>query len=494
MANLMYGFSLLFSGNNFLVLLIGVVVGYFLGIVPGISAAVSLALLIPFTFGMDPVSAMILLTTIYTAINFGGGIPAILLNTPGTPSAAATVLDGYPLAQQGKAKKALGITMFASGIGGFFSVIMMIAFSMPLALFALRFGPPEYFILAIMGLSVVAGLSADNLTKGLILASLGLFLTTVGMDPIGGGFRYVMSFHLLEGIPFVPALIGLFAISEIFSMMEEASANQKPMEKIDGEGITVAEVKSCRRAIGLGSIIGFIVGLIPAAGPNIAAWMSYNEAKRGSSNPENFGKGELAGVAAPETSNNAAAAGGLVPTLALGIPGSPPLAVLIGALTLHGITAGPLLFERNPEVPYSIFATMIIATPLMMILGLVCIKYFALVTLIPKTVLAPIVLGVCTVGSFAVSGTMFGVWAAYIFGVVGYIFKRFGFPIPPIVLALVLGRMAETNFRRSMLMSGGDLSIFVTRPITVVIMLLTILMFVYPLIKSQIKKRKAAAG
>ena len=244
----------------------------------------------------------------------------------------------------------------------------------------------------------------------------------------------------------------------------------------------------------MGAGVGFLLGLVPAAGPNIASWIAYSEAKRMSKNPENFGKGELAGIAAPETANNAAATGSLVPTLALGIPGSPPAAVLLGALSLHGIAAGPLLFERNPEIPFTVFAVSLVIVPVLMAIGLFGARYFSLVSKAPKTVIAPLILATCTVGSFAIGGTMFGVWVAYIFGVIGYILKRFNFPAPPLVLALVLGRLAESNFRRSMLMSRGSLTIFFERPITVVIMILTVFMFAYPFIQSYIKKKKAAAG
>jgi len=493
MEHMMMGFSLLFTFESLLMMVIGCVMGYLLGVMPGISATIALALFIPFTFNMDVIPAIVLLICVYSAQNFGGGITSILLNTPGSPSAAAAVLDGYPLAKKGQAKKALGMQIWASGVGEASSAILLIVFSLSLATFALRFGPPEFFLLALMGLSVVAGLAADNMVKGLIMAVIGMFLTTIGMDPIGGAFRYVASFYFLEGIPFIPALIGLFAISEVFVMITE-KAEGKQLVEISGEGLTFEEFKSCKGPLTMGAGVGFLLGLVPAAGPNIASWIAYSEAKRMSKNPENFGKGELAGIAAPETANNAAATGSLVPTLALGIPGSPPAAVLLGALSLHGIAAGPLLFERNPEIPFTVFAVSLVIVPVLMAIGLFGARYFSLVSKAPKTVIAPLILATCTVGSFAIGGTMFGVWVAYIFGVIGYILKRFNFPAPPLVLALVLGRLAESNFRRSMLMSRGSLTIFFERPITVVIMILTVFMFAYPFIQSYIKKKKAAAG
>ncbi len=492
MENLIAGFHIACNPENLLIMAIGTIAGYFIGAMPGLTATIGMALLIPFTYGMNSYSALILLMAVFNASFFGGGITAVLVNTPGTPSAAVTCFDGYPLARQGKAKKALGMLVWASAIGMFFSFVLMIIFAVPLAVFSLRFGPPEYFVLAIMGLSVVAGLSPDNLNKGMIMVALGLFFTTIGIDPITGNFRYVVDFHLLDGIPFVPVMIGLFAVSEVFSLITEGS-EQKAIEKIVGEGLTVKELLRSAKTLIKGTLIGFFVGVVPAAGPNIASFLSYNEAKRSSKTPENYGKGELDGIAAGECANNAACGGSLVTTLVLGIPGSSPAAVLIGALMLHGITPGPMLFAKRPEIPYTIFATTVLAVPLMIAIGVLCARVFALVTLVPKSVLAAIVLATCTVGSYAVSGSMYGVWIAYIFGVLGYFAKRLNFPVAPMVLAVVLGRMAESNFRLSMLMGGAELSIFFTRPLSILVIILTLLMFAAPLLQTRRQQKKASA-
>jgi len=442
---------------------------------------------------MNPLPAIIFLIAIYKASYVGDSIPGTLINTPGGPAAAATALEGYPLSKQGKAKKALGMTIWASGFAAIVSAIMMIFLTLPIANFALSFGPPEYFLLAIMGLSVVAGLSMNSLAKGLMIAAVGLFLTTIGMDPIGGGFRFVANFYFLEGLPFVPAVIGLFAVSEIFIIMSKKK-KEGEVVKLEGEGLTFQEFKENGGPIFKGTILGFIVGLIPAAGANIITWLAYNEAKRTSKRPELFGHGSMEGIAATEASGNASCNGAMVPTLTLGIPGSSPLAVLMGALMLHGVVPGPLLFERNPEVPYTIFAAALVAAPVMIIVGLLGLKYFALVTLVPKSIIGGLVLGMCTIGAYALTSSMFGVWVAYIFGFVGYFLRRLDVPIPPLVLALVLGTMAEGEYRRTMLLSGGSNMIFFERPITIIIMILTVFMFVGPFVQNYRKKKKEAAA
>ena len=491
--NILMGFQMLFTFENILALIAGTVLGYFVGAMPGISATIGMALLIPFTFGMNALPAIIFLIAIYKASYVGDSIPGTLINTPGGAAAAATAIEGYPLCQQGKAKKALGMTIWGSGAAAILSAIMMIFLTLPVANFALSFGSPEYFLLAVMGLSVVAGLSKGNLLKGLIIAAFGVFLTTIGMDPIGGGSRFVFSFYFLEGLPFIPAVIGLFAVSEIFIIMSKKS-KEKEVSKLEGEGFTFEDFKQNWHAVIKGTVLGFFVGLVPAAGANIITWLAYNEAKRTARRPELFGKGSMEGIAATEASGNSSCNGAMVPTLTLGIPGSSPLAVLMGALMLHGVQPGPLLFERNPEIPYTIFATALVAAPVMIIVGLVGLRFFAMVTLVPKSIIGGLVLGMCALGAFAISNSMFGVWVAFIFGFVGYFLRQLNIPIPPLVLALVLGRMAESEFRRSMVMSGGSPMIFFERPIAIVIILLTVLMFTTPLLQNYLRKRKDKAA
>ena len=491
LTDLLLGFQHVLQPGNLLALLIGAIAGYFIGAMPGLTPTIGIALLIPFTYGMSPVASIVMLVSLYMAAEYGGGITAILVNTPGTPAAAATALDGYPLAKQGRATKALGMSIMASGIGALFSTILMILFAIPLASVALKFGAPEYFALSIFGLSVVAGLSSDNIIKGLMVVSFGLLLTTIGIDPIAGTFRYTFTYNLMEGIPFTQAMIGLFAISEVLNMIANKDSTYNEIEKLEGKLPTINEIKRCLFTIIRGSLIGFGIGMLPAAGANVACWVSYNEAKRTSKNKENFGKGELEGIAAAESANNSAVCGAMVPLLTLGIPGSSSTAVLIGALMLHGMQPGPLLFDNNPEIPYSIFAALLIAVPVMLAIGLGGTRIFSLVTLIPNNILAAMVLGTCILGAYSLSNSMFGVWIALIFGVIGYFLRMFKFPIPPMVLALVLGSMAESNYRVAMLMGGGKATIFITRPLSVVILILTLVLFCAPIIQSKMRKKSA---
>ncbi|MEA5011886.1 MAG: tripartite tricarboxylate transporter permease [Angelakisella sp.] len=492
LTDLLMGFQQVLQPATLLALLAGTVSGYFIGAMPGLTPTIGIALLIPFTYGMEPVPSIVMLVSLYMAAEYGGGITAILVNTPGTPAAAATALDGYPLAKQGKATKALGMSIIASGIGALISTILMVLFAIPLASVALKFGAPEYFALAIFGLSVVAGLSSDNIIKGLLVVAFGLLLTTIGIDPIAGTFRYTFTYNLMEGIPFTQAMIGLFAISEVFNMIANKDSTYNEIERLEGKLPTFTEIKGCLFTIVRGSLIGFAIGMLPAAGANVACWVSYNAAKQSSKNGANFGKGELEGIAAPESANNAAVCGAMVPLLTLGIPGSSSTAVLIGALTLHGMQPGPLLFDKNPEIPFSIFAALLIAVPIMMAIGLCGTRIFAMVTLIPNNVLAAMILGTCILGAYALSNSMFGIWVALIFGVIGFFLRLFKFPIAPMVLALVLGNMAETNYRVAMLMGGGNATIFFTRPFSVAILILTLILFCAPILQK--KKRSKVAS
>ena len=486
--HLMAGFGYLFEPTALLALFAGTFIGYFVGAMPGLNPTLGVSLLIPFTFGMKPVPAMVLLTSLYMACEYGGGITAILINTPGTSAAAATALDGYPLTQQGKAGKALGISIISSGIGNFLSTLLLIVSAVPLASFALKFGGPEYFALALFGLSIVSGLSTGSIVKGWTSAILGLLLSCVGVDKIDGISRFVVSYHFLGGIPFVPAMVGLFAISEVLILFGEAGNEPRTFDGKMSDLPSPADIKSCLRPIMRGTFLGYIVGVIPAAGANIASWLAYNDAKRRSSRPELFGKGAIEGIAACESANNAAVSGALVPLLTLGIPGSSAAAVLIGALTIQGLQPGPLLFTRNPEIPYSIFACFLVAAPLMTFLGLSCAKLFSKVALVPREVLAFSVIGVCVLGTYALDNSMFYVWVAFAFGVVGYIMRKYDYPTAPMVLAMVLGQMAEYNLRLALLMGRGSFVIFLKRPISLAILALALFSFVAPLLK----KTKAA--
>lgn len=488
--NILLAFGTVLTFKNLLSLFIGSTVGYFIGAMPGLTPSIGIALLVPFTFGMDPVSSMIMLVSLYMSAEYGGGITAILINAPGTPAAAATAFDGYPMAKSGQAGKALTISILSSGFGALTSTILLIITAVPLANFALAFGPTEYFALAVFGLSLVSSLGGKSLLKGFIAMVIGLLAVTIGMDPINGLPRYVFTMELFEGIPFLPALIGLFALSEILYMLEDV--NEKPVNPapLRGLGIDLTFFKKRWGTLIRSPLIGYIIGVIPGAGATIASLVSYNEAKRVSKDKELFGKGNPEGIMASEAANNAAVSGALAPLLALGVPGSASAAILIGALTIQGVQPGPLLFTKNPEIPYSIFASLLLSVPLMVTIGLGGARLWMRVTDIPKSLLATIVTGICVLGAYANSNSMYPVWVMIICGILGYILRKIEIPMAPVVLALVLGFMMEVNFRRALIVSGGGISLFFSRPVTVILLILALLTLVAPIIQD-IRKKKS---
>lgn len=489
--HLLTGFSTVLGSNVLLMILLGTVVGYFIGSLPGLTPSIGIALLIPFTFGMEPVAALVLLVSLYVAAEYGGGITAILLNAPGTPAAAATAFDGYPLASQGQAGKALTISIVASAIGAFISTILLIFTAVPMANFALNFGPAEYFALALFGLSLVSSLSEGSLIKSLIAMFIGLLVVTIGMDPINGVPRFAFTTDLLGGVPFLPALIGLFALSEVFYMLETKQAKTKTISKIEKFSFKATRVELSKIKLTLlrAPILGYVIGIIPGAGVTIASLISYNEAKRASKNRDTFGKGNPEGIAASEGANNAAVPGSLAPLLALGIPGSASAAILIGALTIQGVQPGPLLFTEYPKIPYSIFASLLISIPIMLAVGLWGVRLWVNVTLIPKRLLAVIVAGICLLGAYAYSNSMYSVWIMLIAGVIGYLFRKINIPTTPIVLAMVLGFMMEVNFRRALVVSDGNFLFFLSRPIAFVLIALATVTLLVPIIRS-LKSKK----
>jgi len=459
------------------------VIGILVGAMPGLGSSVGAALILPFVFQLEPITGIAMLAAAYTGAEYGGSISAIAINTPGTPAAVATTFDGYKLTENGLPGKALGASIIASTSGGFISTIFLIIASIPLAAFALRFGPPEYFFLGVFGLTLVANLSGENILKGCVAAIIGLIIKTVGVDPFTGHPRFIFgNFELLDGIGFVPALIGLFAASEAFIMMERPfkSIVQKSFGKIARDLPSLQEIKGLIRVILQSAFIGGIVGAIPGAGATIGSLIAYNEAKRFSKHPEKFGTGILEGVAAPEAANNAVVGGALIPLLALGIPGSATTAIILAGFIFHGIMPGPELFQKNPIFVYTLFASLFIANIFMLALGLSLIRVWVRVIATPPNILAPLILIISIVGSYSVANSLFDAWVMFLFGVLGYIFRKFKFPLAPIVLAMVLGFMVEVNFRRSLLLSDGNYFIFFTRPISIVLIVLSILSIATP--------------
>lgn len=472
----------------------GVLVGIVFGAIPGLSATMAIALFIPITFTMSPVTGISFLLGIYCGGMYGGAIPAILIGTPGTPGAAATILDGYAMGKKGEGGRALAYATVGSFIGGLFSCIVLILLAPQLASFGLKFGGPEYFALGIFGLSIVASISGENVLKGLIVAAIGLVIATIGMDPIMGSPRFTFgSANLTGGISFIPALIGLFAISQVLVDSEQQNETLSKKEvNYQRQRVSIKEIASKWIEFLRASVIGTIVGIIPGSGSGISTFLSYNESKRFSKTPEKYGEGIAEGVIATETSNNATTGGALVPLLTLGIPGDSVTAVIFGGLLIHGLTPGPDLFANNLDVVHGLFGTLIIANIFMLILGMFFIRYLVKIASVPKNVLIPIIIVFCFIGSFSISNNLFDIWIALAFGVLGYLMVKFNYPLPPLILGMILGPIIESNLRRSLIQTDEGLLIFFTRPISLLFIIVTVLTLLYPVVKKLVKQRKFA--
>jgi putative tricarboxylic transport membrane protein len=489
--NIIGGFALLAHWNNILAIVGGSVVGYVVGALPGLSATMGIALCLPFTFYLPPLTSLLFLTSLYGAAEYGGSITAVTLNIPGETAATPTTFDGYPLTKKGLPAKGLGISIVASFYAGIVSTVALILTAVPLASLALSFGPPEYFALGLFGLTAVAALSGKSWVKGCIAILFGLLINTIGIDEVSGTSRFIFTNLLMEGLPLIPILIGLFAISEVLATMEELTQNVV-LSRISGALPTLKEYWSCHKAMIRGTIIGYLIGIIPGAGKAVASFIAYNEEKRASKHPELFGTGVLEGVAAPEAANNAVVSGALVPLLTLGIPGSAAAAVLIGAFTIQGLQPGPLLFVKQSELVYGLFAGLLAGNVVMLAMGLMGTQLWAMVLRVPKNILTPIVLAITLFACYAESNSLFSLWLALGFGVLGYTMRKYDFPVAPIVLAMVLGKMIEISFRRSLILSEGSVSIFFERPVTLLLFLIAILSIafqVYRAKKQSLKKR-----
>lgn len=464
----------------------GVALGIVVGAMPGLSGPTGMALLIPFTYMLSPIVAIVLLVSLYLAAEYGGSITAIAINTPGTPSGVITAIDGYEMTRQGKSGRALSLAVMSSVFGGLFSTIVLILFSIPLARFAVAFGPVQYFALGVFGLTIIASLVSGNWLKGLVSALFGLLIVTIGTDPISGEHRYTFGRpELWEGIGFIPAMLGLFAITEVFRIIEQGltrrvetagrlSSDWMPLREFFG-GLWKTLLRS--------SIIGTLIGVVPGAGASIGSIVSYNEAKRFSKTPEAFGKGTEEGVCASETANNATVGGAMVPLLTLGIPGSGSTAVLLGALMLHGLHPGPLLFTRHPDIVYGLFTALILANFVMLVLGLKGITFWLRVVQVSPSVLAPLIFAIAFIGAYSIGGAISDVIVMLVFGVVGYFMRKFNFPLIPMIIALVLGEMVEVSMRRALIVSDSGFLIFLTDPISATLLGLGLLSLLYTIVQ-----------
>lgn len=493
---LFQGLLNVFEPQVIILLIAGVMVGIIIGALPGLTATMGVALFLPVTFGMEAITGILLLIGVYFGSIYGGSIAAILLNTPGTPASAATALDGHQLTIQGKAGKALGIAAIASAVGGLISIILLILIAPQLAEVALNFSAPEMFGLALFGLSIISSISGGSVIKGLIAGMVGLVISTIGMDPMTSYPRFTFDqLSLLNGFSFIPVMIGLFAVSEAFVMMEEEMGEGQSMKKIVASYVLPKwkELKLLWVSMFRSGFIGTFIGIIPGAGADIAAFVAYNEAQRFAKKEEKelFGKGNPKGVASAEAANNGVTGGAMVPLLTLGIPGDAVAAVLLGALVVQGIQPGPQLFTTSADLVYTLFAGMIVANILMLVFGLSGIRLFTKILKVPRNILAGIIVVLSVVGAYAIGNNFFDVFTMLGAGIIGYFMKKFGFPASPVVLALILGPMAESEMRRALVMSEGSYDIFLTRPISLVLIVLSVLSLLLPLLLNKLKQRKA---
>lgn len=487
------GMAILVDPWMLFLILAGTVLGVVVGALPGISGSTTTALLLPFTVTMDPIAAISFLGAIYCSANYGGSIAAILINSPGDPSASATAFDGYPLARKGQAGRALGISTLASTFGGIFSVFVLIVAAPMLAGVAYNFGPPEMFALALFGLSMVAAVGSESSVKNLISGALGVLIATVGTDLTTGVERFTFGVpKLSEGIEFIPVLIGLFAISELLTQAAELNVVQERIALTAAKLPSLADIRKCAKATILSSGIGTFIGILPALGATTAALVCYNETKRWSKHKEEFGKGAIEGVAGPEAANNAAVGGAMVPTLALGIPGSATTAIILAGLLVQGVRPGPHLFNEQPMLLYAVFASMLAANLLYMVMGLGAAKLFARVTLIPNAYLWPAVFVLAVVGAYGPNQSLVDVWTMLIFGVIGFLMRRYGFAPAPMIMGLVLGTMVEETLKQSLLIFDQNWLMFFASPIVDVLFAITLAGLLGPVARRLFTRRRAA--
>ena len=489
LSNLWLGFTIVFTPTNLLFLLIGAFVGMIVGIIPGFGPTAGIAILLSLTYTLDPTTAIIMLAGIYYGSMYGGTITSILINTPGESATVASTFDGYPLAKRGRVGPALVMQAVASFIGGTIGVILISGFAPYFANLARSFGPPEYFMIMAMGLLTLIIIMGQNKIYGCISALLGLALAVVGVDVISGAQRYTFGQpELINGIYFLPVAIGLFGIGELFHSVSEGAhkAAKGTIIKFDMRKDfwpSVTEWVESKFAFIRGSLLGFFVGVLPGAGATVASLMSYSLEKKVSKEPEKFGKGHMPGLVGPESANNAASAGAMIPLLTLGIPGSGSTAVLLGAFLMWGLQPGPLLMTDNPEFSWGLISSMYLGNMILIAVNIFAIPLFIKIMKIPYYYMVPVILILCTIGTFSLHGSIIETWIMLIFGVIGFLMKKYGFSPAALVLALVLGPMAENTLRQSLIISDGNVSVFFTRPISLTVLLIMAAMIIFPLIK-----------
>ncbi|MBP3239296.1 MAG: tripartite tricarboxylate transporter permease [Oribacterium sp.] len=496
---LVSGFSIVFAPATFLFIVGGTIIGVIFGAMPGVSASMAVALALPFAYAMKPIVAIAFLVSVYCASITGGGITAILFKIPGTPSSAPTTFDGYPMAQRGEAGKALGYSLVASAFGGLVAAFAMALISPQLAAVALKFGPSELFAVSFLGLSVLSCLDSDNIVKTLISGCIGLFLATIGMDPMLGIARFTFgSSTLLSGIEMIPVMIGLFAVTEVLKQTNKQKKIDVEKDSTAKGGDTSAKLPSIKElwetkwTMVRASIIGTVVGILPGAGATIASFLAYAIEKKVSKHPELLGTGIPDGIVASEAANNGATGGAMVPLLSLGIPGGNAAAIMMTALVIQGVQVGPLLIKQQPEYLASVFASMFVTNIVMVIVSMGIARVFAKILSVPYSILGPVIVILATIGAYATNNNTGDVVLMVAAGIIGYLFSKLKYNSAALVLGLVLGQMCESNFRRAYTLKNGSIIGIFTSPITFVIVAACVVMLVYPFVKPLISKKKAA--
>lgn len=444
----------------------GVVAGVFVGAMPGLTATTGCALLLPFTFGHEPLHGLLMLVGVFTGGIYGGSLSAILLRTPGTPAAAATMIDGFPMSERGEAGRAIGLATVASFVGGSVGAIVMTLLAPRLAALGLAFGPPEFFALTLFGLAMIVAVSGDSLVRGVMAAAIGMWVSTIGFDPIAGSSRYTFGIReLLGGVELIPILVGLFGVAQVLARAEKLLVFPRSPDK-EKFLPRLSDLALAKWTAVKSALIGVFVGSVPGAGCDIAAFAAYSELKRSEGAGSNLGEGNPKGIVAPEAANNAATTGALIPMLSLGVPGDAVTAVLLGALTIHGFEPGPVFFASNLDLIYALFAGVIFAQLALLIVGLSLTGLFARLIRLDQRVMIPAILFLCMIGSYSVRFSLFDMYVALIFGCIGFLFEKVRIPLSPLLLGVVLGTLSEQNLRRSLIMSHGELSIFFQRPVS----------------------------
>ncbi|MEU8404148.1 tripartite tricarboxylate transporter permease [Nonomuraea sp. NPDC048892] len=484
------GFGVVLEPANLLYCLIGVIIGMLIGVLPGLGPGATIAILLPITYGIGPVSAIIMLAGIFYGAQYGGTITSVLLRLPGEASSVVTVFDGFALAKQGRAGTALGIAAIGSFVGGTISILALTLVAPVVAGFALDFGPPEYAALGILGVLLISSVGNGNRLKAIIAACVGLLLATVGRDTFTGAERFTFgSLDLAEGIDFIPIAMGLFGLSEILYNLEERHNQVHSPAKVGNVWPSRKDLGQAKGAIGRGSLIGFVLGVLPGGGAVLSSLAAYALEKRRAKQPERFGRGAIEGVAAPETANNAAATSSFIPLLTLGIPANATMALIFGALLIQGIQPGPQLVTEHPDVFWGVINSMYIGNILLLIMSIPMVGVFVRILRVRPAILAPITVLITLLGAYTVNNKVYDVFMVIVFGVLGYLMKKFGFEPGPLVLAFVLGSMIENSSRQSLLIFGGDPAGFLTRPISGTVLALVVIVAVWPLIRKALRRK-----